>query len=73
MENHLVAIESEQWESLKSLYLPETPDTILGLSTISNYARWIQQNQHIENLSIYSLNGDWSDGTFVVVVSNFHF
>lgn len=73
MENRLVEIKSEQWESLKSLYLPETPETILGLSTISNYARWIQQDRHIDNLAIYSLNGDWSDGTFVVVVSIFLF
>lgn len=69
MENRLVKIETEKWTSLKSLYLPETAETILGLTTISNYIRWMQQDRHIDNLAIYSLNGDWSDGTFVVVVS----
>lgn len=69
MKNQLVKIESEKWMALKSLYLPETPETILGLTTITNYIRWIQQDEFIDNLAIYSLNGEWSDGTFVVVVS----
>ncbi|XP_055304585.1 uncharacterized protein LOC129569590 isoform X2 [Sitodiplosis mosellana] len=66
MENRLVKIESEKWSSLKSLYA-ETPETILGLTTISNYIRWMQKDGLIDNLAIYSLNGDWSDGTFAVV------
>lgn len=69
MKNQLVKIESEEWMALKSLYLPETPETILGLTTINNYIRWMQRDGFINNLAIYSLNGEWSDGTFVVVVS----
>lgn len=68
MENQLVKIKSEHWIQLKNLYLPETPQTILGLSTIINYIEWIERDPSIENLTFYSLNGDWSDGTFVVVV-----
>lgn len=69
MENHLVKIECDEWTSLRQLYLPEMPDTVLGLTTISNYIRWMEKDRHLDNLAIYSLNGDWSDGTFVVVVS----
>lgn len=69
MKNRLVEIESDDWPNLKQLYLPENPRTILGLSTISNYIRWNEQQTQIDNLAIYSLNGDWCDGTFVVVVS----
>lgn len=68
MENKLVKIESEEWGNLKAIYSPETPETILGLSTISNYIRWNKKCPQIDNLAIYSLNGNWSDGLFVVVV-----
>lgn len=61
-------IKSENWLQLKALYLPETPETILGLSTINNYIRWNELDSKIDNLVFYSLNGDWSDGTFAVVV-----
>ncbi|XP_031629456.1 uncharacterized protein LOC116344820 isoform X2 [Contarinia nasturtii] len=63
----ILKIESKNWEELRELYLPETPETILGLGIISNYLRWIQRDASIANLTFYSLNGDWSDGTFVVV------
>ncbi len=70
MANQLVKIDSENWEQLKSIYLPETPETILGLSTIKNYIRWKRNDPQIDNnFVIYSLNGDWTDGTFAVVVS----
>lgn len=68
MENKLVKIEKEEWENLRALYLPETPETILGLSTISNYIRWSKMCPQIDDLTIYCLNGNWSDGLFVVVV-----
>lgn len=68
MENQLVQIDCKDWDALKEIYLPETPETVLGLSTISNYVRWIKQESSIKNLAFYSLNGDWSDGTFVVLV-----
>lgn len=66
----MVRIDCKDWDSLKDVYLPETPKTVLGLSTISNYIRWIEQESTFENLDFYSLNGDWSDGTFVVLVRN---
>lgn len=68
MENKLVIIEREEWENLRELYLPEKPGTILGLSTISNYIRWSKMCPQIDDLTIYCLNGNWSDGLFVVVV-----
>lgn len=68
MENRAVEIDCEKWIDLKALYLPESTETILGLSTISNYIKWNEKQSPIPNLAIYSLNGDWSDGTFVVIV-----
>lgn len=71
MADHLVQIQPEEWPKLKGSYLPETPETVLGLATIDNYIRWIKNDPKTENLIFYSLNGDWSDGTFVVKVYNF--
>lgn len=66
--NRSVKIECKDWASLRALYLPETPETVLGLTTISNFIQWNERESPLKNLSIYSLNGDWLDGTFVVVV-----
>lgn len=71
MENRAIKIEYQDWPKLRKLYLPERPETILGLCTLSNYIRWHEKQSSIESLAIYSLNGDWSDGTFVVVVTLF--
>lgn len=69
MEDQAVKIDSKNWSEIRKLYLPETAETILGLSTLSNYIRWNEREAPISNLTIYCLNGDWSDGTFVVLVS----
>lgn len=42
---------------------------MLGFYTMDNFVRWIAIEPNIEHLRVYALNGDWSDGTFVVVVS----
>lgn len=68
MGSQRIEIDCEDWNDLRDLYLPETPETILGLATISNYIEWHKKEETIENLTIYSLNGDWSDGTFVLLV-----
>lgn len=69
MENRAVEISCDDWPNVQKHYLPETPQTILGLSTIGNYIRWNKEVGQFKSLTMYSLNGDWSDGTFVLVVS----
>lgn len=64
MEDQKVEIEPEHWTKLRELYDSEN---YLTLSTLQNYIRW-SRNEPKEDLKIYSLNGDWSDGTFVIVV-----
>lgn len=65
----LIEIPSYQWINLRDLYLKNWPENLLGYYTIDNYIRWIEKLTTIEQLFIYSLNGDWSDGTFAVIVS----
>lgn len=72
MENHLVKIPKENWSELRDLFKVNWPDNILGYSTIDNYYRWNQKDSDIKNLVIYSLNGDWSDGTYIVIVSHWY-
>ncbi|XP_037044530.1 uncharacterized protein LOC119080340 [Bradysia coprophila] len=67
MENQVVEIDCEKWIDLRALYLPESTETILGLSTLNNFIKWNDKESPIPNLTIYSLNGDWSDGTFVLI------
>lgn len=67
MEDQKIEIDSEDWPKLCALYQSNTDP---AKTTIDNYIRWINEESKIDNLVIYSLNNDWSDGTFVVVVCN---
>lgn len=40
----------------------------VSFTTIETYIRWHQQDPHLEHVNFYCLNGDFSDGTFVVTV-----
>lgn len=65
----LIEIPQNDWETLRDLYLKNWPDNMLGFYTIDNYIRWTAKLPTIKDLFIYSLNGDWSDGTFAIFVS----
>lgn len=67
-DNKLIPIPSKEWINLRDLYLINWPENILGYYTIDNFINWISKTEEIRNLFIYSLNGDWSDGTFVIIV-----
>lgn len=69
MTDRLVEIKLDDLIELKNIYSPESPNNILGLSTIANYIRWAKIESKLENFIFYSLNGDLTDGTFVFVVS----
>lgn len=68
MADKLVEIESQNWPALRDLYAPNSPKTFIGHSAVDNFIRWTDQQPDIPNLVFYSLNGDWSDGTFAVIV-----
>lgn len=65
----LVEIKLDDLIKLKNLYSLNSPNNILGLSTITNYIRWTEIESNLANFLFYSLNGDLSNGTFVFVVS----
>lgn len=65
----LVEINRVDLSQLRDLYLVNWPVNLLGYYTVDNFIRWIEKDLTIKNLIFYSLNGDWSDGTFVAIVN----
>jgi hypothetical protein len=66
--DELIEISKDSLAELRDLYKKNWPLNNIGFYTIDNYIRWFQKESSIENLKILSLNGDWSDGTYVIVV-----
>lgn len=72
MENKLTEINRKDLPLLKSLYNPNDPETYTGYTTIDTYIRWFEQNPDAKSINdkikFYSLNGDFSRGTYAVIV-----
>lgn len=72
MSNKLVKIPVGSLPALRALYEKDWPNNLVGYHTVDNYIRWYEKLPDIKNLECFSLNGDWSDGTFLIIV-RFHF
>lgn len=70
-QNQLVEIPHEELSILRDMYLKDWPNNLNGYYTIDNFIRWLEKESNIKNLKFYSLNGDYSDGTFLIVVSTY--
>lgn len=69
MADRLVRINSmAKLKSLKESYQGSS-ETYITYIAIKGYIRWIEQDPIVKDLNFFSLNGDISDGTFVVIVS----
>lgn len=69
MADILVEIPSEDWCKLRDLYSVDDPKTYLAHCTVDNYIRYLEREPNGKDWHIYSLNGDWSDGTYILIVS----
>lgn len=65
MEDSLVEIDRRNWTALRDLYSPENPESYLSYSLLDNYIRWSEHEPESVDITFYSLNGDYSDGTFL--------
>lgn len=72
MTDQLVEIERKDWPKLKNLYTPDGSRSYIAYTTIDNYIRWFEQDPNVKDIKFLCLNGDFSDGTFVVTVGTFH-
>lgn len=69
MLDKLVEIPVADWPALRDLYKEDWPRNHVGYYTLDNFIRWVNLDPNIKHLKVLSLNGDWSDGTFVIIVS----
>lgn len=69
MSDCLVEISPKDLPVLKNLYKNDESNNILAILTIENYIRWFEQDPAVEYVKFFCLNGDFSDGSFVVLAS----
>ncbi|CAD7087511.1 unnamed protein product [Hermetia illucens] len=63
----LVEIPLEGLIVLREMYKRNWPEQEIGFYILTNFIKWLEKKLFLENFHAYSLNGDWSDGTFVIV------
>lgn len=70
MKDCAVKINKNQLKILQQLYKRKN-DTkyFIAQMAIDNFIKWFDQDPNIDNVIFFCLNGDISDGTFVVIVS----
>ncbi|XP_055917597.1 uncharacterized protein LOC129949901 [Eupeodes corollae] len=65
-KNTLVEIPFEDWPKLRDLYVNRNLESN-SFSMLRNIINWLNKDPSLEkSMKIYSLNGDWSDGTFIL-------
>ncbi|XP_055839994.1 uncharacterized protein LOC129907695 [Episyrphus balteatus] len=70
--NTLVEIPLEDWSKLRDLYENRKLESN-SYNMIQNYINWLKKDPSLKDLvKFYSLNGDWSDGTFVLEDNKIH-
>lgn len=67
--DNLVKIGRKKLPKLRSLFAKNEEKRFFAYMVINNYIRWFEQDPDLEYLNFFCLNGDFSDGTFVVTVS----
>lgn len=73
MIGHLTEIHRSDWKKLKDLYTSDGSKSYSAYTTIDNYIQWFEQNPSLKHIKFYCLNGDYSDGTFAIVVNTIFF
>lgn len=68
MADQLVEIEKKYLPKLKNVYDHNRSNHYIACMTIENYIRWFEQNPSLKHIKIYCLNGNFTDGTFVITV-----
>lgn len=69
-ENKLVEVYENDWIDLRNLYRAQWPKNIVTYYILDNFIGWVKQQPGFKHLHVYSLNGDWTDGTFALIVSD---
>lgn len=68
--DRLVEIQRSDLHILRDLHAAKSDCRVsIALATIGNYIQWLEDPNESKYVKFYCLNGDFSDGTFIVVVS----
>ncbi|XP_055309494.1 uncharacterized protein LOC129573206 [Sitodiplosis mosellana] len=73
MVDKLTEIARRDLPILKSLYTPDGSKNYIAFATVDTYIRWFEQDPNVKHIKFFCLNGDFSDGTFVVTDHNVAF
>lgn len=66
----LVEVTRKDLEILKKLYaLNANAQNYVTYTALENYIRWFEKDSYLKHVRVYCLNGSFSDGTFVIIVS----
>lgn len=71
MADQLTEIPAENLPKLSDLYKSRVSNARangISVTTIENYIDWIKIDPDLAHVTFYCLNGDFSDGTFAVIV-----
>lgn len=71
MSDKLTEIARNDLFQLRILYSPDESKNYTSFTAIDTYIRWFEQDPNVKHIKFFSLNGDFSDGTFVVTVRAF--
>ena len=69
MTDLLVEIKRKDWHTLRNLYSQNTDEHYIAYATIENCMRVVDQDPNVKHINLFCLNGDFNDGTFVMIVS----
>lgn len=68
----LTIIPKNEWSLLRDLHLPDWPSNVTAYYAIDSYINWCELNSELgQAVRFYSLNDDWQDGTFLIVVNSY--
>ena len=56
-------------KELRDCYQLDWPKNQLGCNTLQNYIKWLEQDDNLAEINVYSLNGNWREtGLYLIVV-----
>lgn len=65
--DRLVEIKNKDLSILRHLYASNGLKNSVAYITFDNYIRWFDQDSDLKHITFFCLNGDFSDGTFVLI------
>lgn len=70
MKDRLVEVSPKDWPNLCELYQSSGSQKYIAYCTLEYYVRRLDKDPSVKYVKLYCLNGDFSDGTFAVTVSD---